>query len=234
MAGLRLLGLHLPVHPSPAPHDLLDVGRRPRPPHRQQPRFGLRRRHPREGPDLGVGELSTRQRRREQRQPAQRPGDPHALPRRAQIQSYAPAQPLGAGAGAVPAAAGVELAEQVEQPGGGGVEVGRELGDLVAEAVQFRDARMRRHEHGNMQSLLPELYHPNFEAPGSPQDGARERGIVFDSAPAARRAGESTRGAGLAGAQDYDARKASPKACQAESAATGSCENRGSDDDLRL
>ena len=181
MVGLRLLGLHLPVHVPPAPHDLLHVGRRPRPPHRQQRRLGLRRRHPRQRPDLGVGQLPARQGRREPRQPAQRPGDPHALPGRAQVQSRAPAQPLGAGAGAaLPAAAGVELAEQVQQPGGGGVEVGRELGDLVAETVQLCDARMRRHEHGNLDEFsMPGLYHSNFEAPGSAQDGAGERGNRF-------------------------------------------------------
>jgi hypothetical protein len=39
----------------------------------------------------------------------------------------------------VPAAAGVELADQLEQTRGGGVEVGGELGDLVAETIQFSD-----------------------------------------------------------------------------------------------
>ena len=38
-----------------------------------------------------------------------------------------------------PAAAGVELADQIQQPGGGGVQVGGELGDLVAEAAQLRE-----------------------------------------------------------------------------------------------
>jgi hypothetical protein len=41
----------------------------------------------------------------------------------------------------VPAAARVELADQGEQPRGGGVEMGRQLGDLVAEAIELLDPR---------------------------------------------------------------------------------------------
>jgi len=37
---------------------------------------------------------------------------------------------------ATPALAGVELADEIEQARGGGVEVGGELGDLVAETVE--------------------------------------------------------------------------------------------------
>ena len=60
-----------------------------------------------------------------------------ALAGRAQIEPDAPAQPGGAGAKAgVPAAARVELADQIEQARGRGVQMGRQLGDLVAQAVE--------------------------------------------------------------------------------------------------
>jgi hypothetical protein len=36
-----------------------------------------------------------------------------------------------------PAAAGVEFADEVQQPGGGGVEVRRQGGDLVAERIEL-------------------------------------------------------------------------------------------------
>src|SRR2546426_2003774 len=50
-----------------------------------------------------------------------------------------PREPAGAGQEAgVPAAARVELADQIEQAGGGGVEVCGELGDLVAEPIERR------------------------------------------------------------------------------------------------
>jgi hypothetical protein len=75
-------------------------------------------------------------------------GDAHPLAGRVQIQPYPPGEPLGTGAEArVPAAAGVELADQGEQARGGGVQMRGELGDLVAEALQGRDARMRGNEH---------------------------------------------------------------------------------------
>jgi hypothetical protein len=52
---------------------------------------------------------------------------------------------VGAGAAAdPPAAPGVELADQLQEPSGGGVEVGRQLGDLVAEAVELDPLRGRR------------------------------------------------------------------------------------------
>src|SRR5262249_50231691 len=43
-----------------------------------------------------------------------------------------------------PAAARVELADEVEQPRGGGVEVRRQLGDLVTETLQLDGVRIGR------------------------------------------------------------------------------------------
>jgi hypothetical protein len=37
----------------------------------------------------------------------------------------------------VPAAARIEVADELEQPRGGGIEMGRELGDLVADPVEL-------------------------------------------------------------------------------------------------
>src|SRR5205823_2337393 len=58
----------------------------------------------------------------------------------ARREPHAPRQPRGTGAEAIiPAATRVELADQVEEPRGGGVEVRGQLGDLVAQSVQFPD-----------------------------------------------------------------------------------------------
>ena len=47
---------------------------------------------------------------------------------------------MGARAEAVaPAAAGVELADEIEQAGGGGLQVCGQLGDLVAQPVHLRN-----------------------------------------------------------------------------------------------
>src|SRR6266404_5645452 len=62
---------------------------------------------------------------------------------RAGREPHPPAQPGGAGdEAAVPALAGVELADEVEQACGRGVEVRGQLGDLVAQLIQ------REHWHG--------------------------------------------------------------------------------------
>src|SRR5688572_1448944 len=79
LAG-RLSRLRVPVHASPAPHDALHVHRRPRPPHRKQPLFRLRRRHTRQRPHLGVRELASSQRLRQPRQRPQCPRHPPPLP----------------------------------------------------------------------------------------------------------------------------------------------------------
>src|SRR2546427_435286 len=61
-----------------------------------------------------------------------------------------PRQPGGAGekAGAS-AAARVELADEIDEVGGGGVEVGGELGDLVAEPIE-RAGRVGRHRESSL------------------------------------------------------------------------------------
>src|SRR5204862_7208753 len=57
------------------------------------------------------------------------------------VEPDAPRQPLGAGAEAgVPAGARVELADELEKPRGRRIEVRRELGDLVAQPLEFGSA----------------------------------------------------------------------------------------------
>ena len=139
--SLGLRGLGLAIHAAPAAHDPLDVGCRAGAAHPEQPRFGLRRGDASQGSNLGVRQLPTRERVGQERQRAQSARHADLLAGRAQVESDPPAQPVGAGAEPVPpAAAGVKRADAVEEAGGGGFEMRRQLGDLVAEAVQLRNA----------------------------------------------------------------------------------------------
>jgi hypothetical protein len=133
--GLGRLGLA--VHAAPATDDAFDVIGRAGAPHGQQTFFRLRRGHAGQGPDLGVRELAPRQGLGHPRQRSEDPRHPDAFAGRPRVEPYPPAQPGGAGAKAgVPTLAGVELADEIEEAGGRGVEVGRELGDLIPQAVQ--------------------------------------------------------------------------------------------------
>jgi hypothetical protein len=187
--GLPRLGL--PVHTAPAAHDPLDLGRRARAPHRQQPRFGLRGRHPAQGADLGVGQLPAGQRLSEERERPEGARDTHPLARRPQVEPHPPGEPRRAGAEArVPAAPRVEGADQVEQAGRGGIEVRRQLGDLVAEPVERGDVIRGRNErwqadvHGESSFCWSDST-PWISAPlGPPRTGASDTGNHFRSARA--------------------------------------------------
>ncbi len=189
-----LPGLGLPVHPPPAPHDPLDVGGRPGPPHRQQPCLGRRRGHPGQRPDLGVRELAAGERLGQRGQRSQGARHPDLLPGRPQIEPHPPAEPLGAGAKAgVPASPGVEGPDQVEEAGGGGLQVRRQLGDLVAEPVQFaRRAPAWRRSSGEWISMasppsagatLHPVFGATWERPGRAIPG---RGMIFGPLPPGR------------------------------------------------
>ncbi len=131
-----LAGLCLPVHSPPAADDPLDVVSRAGAAHRQQPLLGFGRGHARQGPDLGVGELAAGEGLGQQGQRAQGARHPHVLAGRAGGKPHPPAQPSGARAEAVvPAVAGVELADEVEEAGGRGLDVRRQLSDLVAQLI---------------------------------------------------------------------------------------------------
>ena len=129
---------------APAPHDTLHVDRRARAPDREQARLRLRRRDARQGADLRVGELAPRHRLGQDRQRPEGTRHPDVLPGGAGGEADAPSEPLGAGAEAVgPAPAGVELTDQREQARRRRLEMRRELGDLVTEAIQLRNGRRR-------------------------------------------------------------------------------------------
>jgi hypothetical protein len=147
MPALRLPRFGPPIHAPPAPHDPLNVGRRARAPHRQQPGFGLRRGHAGQGADLRVRQLPAGEGLGEEGQHPEGARHPDPFPGRAQVEPHPPGEPGGAGAEArVPAAARVECSDEIEQARGGGVEVRGQLGDLVAEPVQLRGAmRSRKH-----------------------------------------------------------------------------------------
>jgi len=135
--GLPSLGP--PVYRPPAAHDPLDVSGRAGAPHREQARFRLRGGHAGEGADLGVRQLPAGKGLSEEWQRLEGARNPHPLTGGAQVESDSPTQPGGAGAEArVPSPACVELADQGQEARGGGVEVGGQLGDLVAEPVQLR------------------------------------------------------------------------------------------------
>jgi len=141
-------------------HDPLDVVRRTGAPHRQQPLLRLRRRHTGQRADLGVRELAACERRGEPWQRCQGTRDSYPLPRCANVEPHPPAQPGGAGAeSGVPALSGVELADEIEEARGRGVEVRRQLGDLVAQSVQ----RERLHEESPPSAGA--TLHPSFGAP---------------------------------------------------------------------
>ena len=132
-----LTHLRYAVHPTPASHDAFDMIRCAGAPHRQEPLLGLRRSHASQGPDLGIRELSMRQGLGQPRQRPQGARHPDALASRPQVEPHAPGEPGRARAeSSVPASAGIELADELEEAGGRGVEVGRQLGDLVTQAVE--------------------------------------------------------------------------------------------------
>src|SRR5262249_54802926 len=129
--------LRLAIDRPPPSHDVLNVLRGSGAPHRKQALLGLGCGHPRESPYLGVRELTARQRPGQQRQSSERSRYADAFARGARVEPHSPCQPGGARAKAIaPAFSSIELADEIEEVGGRGVEVNRKLGDLVAEAVE--------------------------------------------------------------------------------------------------
>ncbi len=146
-----------PVHASPAANYPLDVSGGAGPADFQELLFGLRRRNARQRSRLGVGQLAASERMGQQRQRPERARNPHTLARGAEVEPYTPAQPGGARAEArVLAASGVELSDEIEETSSRGVEVRRQLGDLVAQLIQ------RGHLHGEspfrMDDSTPEFW----------------------------------------------------------------------------
>jgi hypothetical protein len=135
-----LLLFGLPVHVPPAAHDTLDVHGGAGAGDVQEPLFRLRRCHACHCPHLGVRDLPDSERVGKARERAEGARHADPLARCTLVEAHAPAQPVGARAKPVaPATARIELADEVEQAGGGRVEVRGQLGDLVTEALQRDD-----------------------------------------------------------------------------------------------
>jgi hypothetical protein len=135
--GLASFGVA--VHPAPPADDALDVLGGADLADGEETLFGLGSGDAGQRADLRVRQLAAGERLGEAGQRGERARHTDALASGAELDADAPRQPVGAGAEAgVPAGARVELADEVEQAGGGGVEVSGELGDLVAEAIQIR------------------------------------------------------------------------------------------------
>jgi len=95
--------------------------------------------------------------------------DPDPLSRGTQVEPYPPGEPLCARAEArVPTRPRVELADQVEKPRGRGVEVRRQLGDLVAQPVELCNTIVRGNDaeriylHGESPASIEATLHPDF------------------------------------------------------------------------
>jgi len=156
------LSLGLAIHSPPATDDPLDVLGGAGAAHRQQALLGFRGRHAGQLADLGIGQFAAGERLRQPRQRAEGAGHPDVLPGRARRESHAPRQPAGAGAEAVaPAAAGVELADEIEEPGGGRIKMRRQHGDLVTEPLEVGLRFGRGDVHGEPPSAGATL-HPRF------------------------------------------------------------------------
>jgi hypothetical protein len=121
-----LLRFRVPVYTPPAPDDALDVVGGARPANLEQPLFGRWSSDPGQRADLGVRELAAGQGCRQPVQRPERPRHADALASGAHVEPHAPGEPVGTRAKAAPvppAAAGVELADEIEQPCRGGVEM---------------------------------------------------------------------------------------------------------------
>jgi hypothetical protein len=152
------------VHAAPAADDPLDVAGGAGAADGEETLFGLWRGHAGERPHLGVRELASREGLGQSRQGRQGARHAHAFPGCAQVEPDAPAQPGGArGESRVPAAAGVELADEIEQARGRRFEMRGKLGDLVTQAIDrcVVDAIARAHFHGEPPFAEATL-HPSF------------------------------------------------------------------------
>ena len=139
MPSVLVLDLVLSIDPTPGPHQLLHMSGRSSPGEFEELRLVLRCRHPGQGPDLGVGELPTAHRLGKKLQLAQSLGHSYLLPGGTQVEASAPVEPVGTGAKSpVPAALLVELSNHDEKAEGGGLDLGRELGDSITELVDLR------------------------------------------------------------------------------------------------
>ena len=115
-----------------------------------QPRLGRRGGDPGQRPDLGVRQPRRGEPGPDDRQVPQRAGHPDVLPGRAGRHLALPRQPLRAGAHlpAGPAAAGVEVGEQDQEPARRRGQVPGQLADLRLHPLQRHPGRLSRRRRG--------------------------------------------------------------------------------------
>ena len=156
------------VHPPPAADDLLHVCGRAALRRVEQGLLGLRRGHARHGAHLRVGDGAALHGRAQPGQVPQCARHAHVLAGRTRRESRAPAQPVGAGGEAGPAALRVELADEHQQVVGGGLDAGGELGDAVTEPFELgarsRDGREQRFERTNVEVRIDDGQVPTRRA----------------------------------------------------------------------
>jgi len=126
------------LYPAVQPHLGLDMVGGAVQRHLQQRRFVVGRRHAGHGPHLGVTDLALAKSRADRRQIGQGFRNPHPLAGGAHAHAALPVQPVRAGTDALarPAFFSIELADQLQQAEGAGIEVGGQLGDVVRQVVQ--------------------------------------------------------------------------------------------------
>src|SRR5262245_60707511 len=176
----RLVSLGEPIQASPPTDDLLDMLGGACLTDGEQSLLGLCRGHARQRADLGVRQLAASESLPEQWQRSEGAGHADVLTRGAGLEPDAPGEPVRARAEAMaPAAARVELADEIEQPRGGRIEVGRKLGGLVTETLQLDGVRIGRddvwtidaHRRVSAVVLAPTL-HRDFRGLGTLPGGA--------------------------------------------------------------
>src|SRR5207244_1581710 len=141
----------------------------------------------RESADLCIRQLTAGEGVRQARQRAEGARHADALAGGTGVEPDAPRQPRGARAEAgVPAVASVEFADEVKELRGGGVEVSRQLGDLIAESIEICHELVSRvnlggRDHEDPPDAVATL-HPRFCSSVAPLRRAIERrAMIFRS-----------------------------------------------------
>ncbi|MCU0621740.1 MAG: hypothetical protein MUC69_09570, partial [Gemmatimonadales bacterium] len=113
-------------------HQALELRGRPIPSHGREVGVGLGPGDAGDGADLAVAELTPAQGGADDGQGGEGPGHADVLPGGAEVEAGAPRQPVGAGeeAGGGPGLAPVDLGQERQEAGHGGLDVSRQGGDL--------------------------------------------------------------------------------------------------------
>jgi hypothetical protein len=163
-----LVSLGLEVDAPPRADQSLDVVCGARSGEREQLLFGLGRGGTGERAGFGIRDLTTREGGGDARQTAESARDTDPLTGGVEVGAGPPGEPVSARAASavVPAIARIELADELEQAGARGIEVGGELGDLVAKALELDETWVsRNHVHEEFPLCSEETLTPDFGDP---------------------------------------------------------------------